>query len=184
MEGKWDSFIKNIGVLTIVATLAGSAVAFFIQRYDIIQQEEIQAKARERESKRVFLEKQAELYFEVVPLVSRLANAETVDQEDVRLFWQLYWGELGMVEDRSVESAMVLFGKSLNALLGKENNAECANGRQDISITLAHCIRKSLGYSWDVNLEDLNIDKCNEERFEKLDQICMQGAAESKVESK
>lgn len=68
----WDSLIKNIGVVVAVATLVGSAIAFFVQRADEI-------KAYKRESKRLYLEKQADIYFEVVPLVAKLANAESAE---------------------------------------------------------------------------------------------------------
>ena len=50
----WDSVIKNISVLTAVATLVGSAIAFFVQRGDEIQQRVLQAQVNERESKKVF----------------------------------------------------------------------------------------------------------------------------------
>ena len=106
----WDSVIKNISVLTAVATLVGGAIAFFVQRGDEIQQRVLQAQVNERDSKRVFLDKQAELYFEVVPLVSRLANIESADlikKEDESRFWHIFWGELGMVEDADVARAMV-----------------------------------------------------------------------------
>ncbi len=177
MEGKWDSFIKNIGVLTVVATLVGSAVAFFIQRYDIIQQGEIQAKARERESKLVFLEKQAELYFEIVPLVSKLANIKSprlIDKKDESRFWQIFWGELGMVEDANVARAMNFFGKSLNAFKKQiENEQQCAEYRKAISLTLSHCVRKSLGDNWGVQLEDLSINRCKDDVFAELQGVCL-----------
>ena len=39
----WDSFVKNVGVLTAVATLVGSAIVFFVQRGDDIEQRAIAA---------------------------------------------------------------------------------------------------------------------------------------------
>ena len=191
----WDSVIKNIGVLTAVATLVGSAIAFFGQRAAEIEDRKLQtevnerqAKVNERESKRIYLEKQAAIYFEIVPLVSKLANAESaelIEKGDEGRFWQIFWGELGMVEDTDVARAMDLFGVSLNAFQGRIDNRQCAKERQAISITLSHCVRKSLGDSWDVQLQDKTIRWCEEERLTKLRRICpMTGGGEGPTDSK
>ena len=82
-------------------------------------------------------DKQAELYFEVVPLVSKLANIESanlIKKEDESRFWHIFWGELGMVEDADVARAMDLFGASLNAFQGRVSNESCANQRKAISL--------------------------------------------------
>ncbi len=171
----WDKVVKNVGVLTAVATLVGSAIVFFIQRGDDIQQRVLQAQVNERESKRVFLEKQAELYFEVVPLVSKLANTESpdlIEKEDQTRFWHIFWGELGMVEDADVARAMDLFGASLNAFQGNTANAQCAKRRKAISLMLSHCVRKSLGDNWGVQLQDESINRCKPEAYTELRRIC------------
>jgi len=181
----WDSVIKNISVLTAVATLVGSAIAFFVQRGDEIQQRVLQAQVNERESKRVFLDKQAELYFEVVPLVSKLANIESanlIKKEVESRFWHIFWGELGMVEDADVARAMDLFGVSLNAFQGRVSNEPCANQRKAISLMLSHCVRKSLGDNWGVKLQDESINRCKADTYEELRKICplMKEGEESK----
>lgn len=174
-----DSVIKNISVLTAVATLVGSAITFFVQRADEIQQRLLQAQVNERESKRVFLEKQAELYFEVVPLVSKLANAEStdrIDQRDEARFWHIFWGELGMVEDADVARAMDLFGSSLEAFQGKMDNQACAEQRKAISLMLSHCVRKSLGNNWGVQLQDKSTNRCRSEVFAEFRRVCPMAA--------
>jgi hypothetical protein len=55
--------IKNFGIIATVVTLIGSAIAFFVQRGNDLEQRTIQAQAVERDSKKVFLNKQADLYF-------------------------------------------------------------------------------------------------------------------------
>ncbi len=181
----WDSAIKNIGVLTAVVTLVGSAIAFFVQRGDDIQQRLLQAQVNERESKAVFLEKQAELYFEVVPLVSRLANAESADltKGDERRFWHIFWGELGMVEDADVARAMDLFGTSLKALQGKIDNERCAKQRKAISLVLSHCVRKSLGDNWGVQLQDKSTNRCRPEVLVEMRRLCRLGEGEGSSEN-
>jgi hypothetical protein len=171
----WDSVVKNIGVLTAAATLVGSAIAFFIQRADDIEQKALQAEAVQRESKRVFLEKQAEIYFEMVPLVSRLANvnsASLIDEQDEKRFWELFWGELGMVEDVDVARAMDIFGQSLKDFQSRNPNSLCAEKRKSISLTLSHCVRKSLGENWGVDFRAEDLDWCTKKRFEDLNAWC------------
>lgn len=170
-----DSFVKNVGVLTAVATLVGSSIAFFVQRADDLEQSAIQARTNERESKKVFLDKQAELYFETVRLVSRLAVAKTPDEireNEERRFWELYWGELGMVEDVNVTRSMVRFGRSLQAFRGAISNEVCAAQRESISLTLSHCVRKSLGKNWGVDFDVDNQDQCTAESLSDLTKVC------------
>jgi len=171
----WDSFVKNVGVLATVATLIGGAIAFFAQRGDDIAQRKLQAEAALRESKKVFLEKQAALFFEAVPLVSRLAIAATPEEmvdKDERRFWELFWGELGMVEDVPVARSMDLFGRSLQAFRVDPDNV-CAAQRRSISLTLSHCVRKSLGANWGVDFgAGGGLDWCTDERFADLYRAC------------
>lgn len=170
----WDSFVKNISVLTAVATLVGSAVAFFIQRDGDLAQQALRARTAERESKLIFLNKQADIYFEAVRLVSSLANVESpelIDKKDERRFWELFWGELGMVEDVEVARAMDMFGQSLRAFQG--NGARpCADKRKSISLTLSHCVRRSLGNNWGVDFRAEDLDWCTEKRFAELNESC------------
>jgi hypothetical protein len=58
-------------------------------------------------------------------------------------FWTLYYGEMSLVEDAKVESAMVAFSFALNQ--GKTGHEL---GEQ--SLGLAHAIRDSLANSWGV----------------------------------
>src|SRR5262245_37283381 len=182
----WDSFVKNVGVLATVATLIGGAIAFFAQRSDDLAQRGLQAEAAQRESKKVFLEKQAELFFEAVPLVSKLAIAEkpeAMTETDQQRFWELYWGELGMVEDIPVARSMDLFGRSLKAFRDSGPDNACAARRKSISLTLSHCVRKSLGANWGVDFgaRDGSLDWCTDDRFVELDLAC-QGATKGEPE--
>lgn len=55
------------------------------------------------------------LYRQACTAADRLAQAADVEQvrHFQQQFWELYWGELAIVESPEVESAMVAFGKSL-----------------------------------------------------------------------
>lgn len=76
------------------------------------------------------------------------------------------------MEDADVAQAMDIFKESLIAFQGRNDNVSCAKERQAISLTLSHCVRKSLGHSWDVELQDTTIQWCKPKRLTKLRQIC------------
>jgi hypothetical protein len=121
-----------------------------------------QAETRRIEATRPYLERQLKLYTEATRVASRIATAdydsshdapddfsindvsdETVSINPLARFWELYWGELALVEDRRVEGAMKAFGDALIA------NAS-ADTLQRLSLSLAHACRESLAESWGV----------------------------------
>jgi hypothetical protein len=82
-----------------------------------------QARRREytvqvRESQKPFLERQLQYYFEAIKVSSQVATYQTGDKfEDAkRRFWEVYWGELSIVETADVEKYMVLIGETLRAV--------------------------------------------------------------------
>ena len=96
----WNFIIKGGSAAAAIATVAVSAAVFLVQRGQSIQD-------FKRETKRPFLEQQFELYGEAVAVASRLAYAAhengQLPEDDLRQFWELYWGPLAMVEDSRVE---------------------------------------------------------------------------------
>jgi hypothetical protein len=106
---------------------------------------------RGRESKRPFLEKQMELYFEACQVAARLVKHEQSPQQtnDVtERFWQLYWGELSLVESHEVKEIMVALGRVLDV------RAEACDAQvrrelvQDLAYQLAHACRASIAAGW------------------------------------
>jgi hypothetical protein len=61
-------------------------------------------------------------------------------------FWRLYWGPLGIVEDKPVEGAMIHFGQCL----GDEQS--CGTTLTQASLKLAHACRDLVSKSWDLGL--------------------------------
>jgi hypothetical protein len=57
-------------------------------------------------------------------------------------FWQLYWGELAIVEDKEVERAMVAYGRELNRWT--EDGSDPPPELRRLSLDLAHACRASL----------------------------------------
>jgi hypothetical protein len=105
------------------------------------------------DARRPFLDFQLKLYQEATKMASVLATSDDTKelQAAEARFWQLYWGELGLVEnggikseDGGVEGAMVRFGEELKKR-GKDRNL-----LTHLALGLAHTCRNSLAQSWNV----------------------------------
>ncbi len=103
------------------------------------------AGTRRIEATKPFLELQLKLYTEATQVAAVMATSE--DREERRRatarFWRLYWGELPLVEDTKVESAMKDLGDGLRASAVKEQ-------LEKLSLRLAHACRVSLDRSWGI----------------------------------
>jgi hypothetical protein len=101
-----------------------------------------EAERRRIEATRPFLERQLELYSEASRAAASIASGDpTVKAEAIVRFRMLYCGELAMVEDRGVETAMKAFSDALREGLTDEDLGE-------YSVNLAHACRESLAKSW------------------------------------
>ena len=147
-----------MGAVAAIGTVLYGLVVYLDQRKDQITdrrleiaQKLLENQALVRKSKMIFLKKQFELYVEAVSIVSRLANSNHYEnrRDDLQRFWQLYWGDLGMVEDPKVEQAMIAVGK----ILTTEDEIPLADKMsrlKNASLELSHCVSKSLEVSWGV----------------------------------
>ena len=103
-----------------------------------------------------FLREQLELVFEASEKVSTLANStdpETWSEAHER-FWVLYWGPLGLVEDRNVESCMVKAG-TIVPKPGAAIPALPLVALQDTSLRLSHAARDLILAGWNIDLPPL-----------------------------
>jgi hypothetical protein len=93
------------------------------------------------------LERQLKLYTEATQVVAIIATSDNREKlrEATDRFWQLYWGELAMVEDRQVEKAMKQLGDALSS------SSTDKNDKEQLSLRLAHACRVSLDKSWGIN---------------------------------
>lgn len=101
----------------------------------------------EFEARQPFLTRQLELYSEAAKVVVKIATSRDEGERETLedRFWELYWGELALVEDRDVEAAMVAFGEALKS--------DEPQGRlQSLSLDLARAIRTSLDRSWGIKV--------------------------------
>jgi hypothetical protein len=154
-----ELFIKAIGPLLVLAGLVFGVIQFQTTA-------ELDREAREnqyiqtleeaqREAKKPFYEEQLALYLEATNVTSRIAvplNEDDKRRAIVR-FWQLYWGQLALVESPEVASAMVAFKEVLQDTSLSEEIREKELKKH--TINLARKCRDSLRESWNVELLEI-----------------------------
>ena len=80
-----------------------------------------EADTRRIEATKPFLDLQLQHYIEITKIVSCLATSEDDREMEsaLKAFWQLYYGELALVEGPKVEAAMVKIGEELRRITAK-----------------------------------------------------------------
>jgi hypothetical protein len=133
-----ETVIKWLGVLIALGGFLWGVTSFMLTA-------RIQAEARRLESRKIFLDRQLELYTEATQVAATLATSTDAAKLETaqNRFWELYWGELSMVENRSVEGAMVEIHSCLNRNCTQED-------LQPLALKLAHACRDSLNQSWGI----------------------------------
>lgn len=128
-----------------IATVIGTVIAFFWGAYQFLLTQRGQAETRRVEASRPFLDKQLTLYTDATRAAATIATSKSPEEIAAARgkFFLLFWGELVMVEDRHVESAMVEFR---NALIAGKEGADL----EQLSLRLARACRNSLAESWGV----------------------------------
>jgi hypothetical protein len=117
------------------------------KRANEIAQRNKEIEAALREARKPFLERQQALYFEATSAASKLATLDGGTERDIarKRFYHLFWGELSVVEDELVESAMVRFKNTLDSYeRGQVERWEL----EQMSLNLAHSCRDSLARGW------------------------------------
>jgi hypothetical protein len=134
-----DAWVKALSLL-------GAAIAFAWGVIQFVAGQHSQAETRRIEATKPFLERQLKLYTEATQAAATLATSKSPQEVDAasKRFWNLYWGELALVEDRRVEAAMVQFGRALET-------GSASPQLQQASLALAHACRDSLAESWGVS---------------------------------
>ena len=128
-----------------ILTTIGAGVAFCWGAYQFLLTQRGQAETRRVEATRPFLDRQLKLYTDATQAASTMATSKSLEEVDAakNRFFQLFWGELVMVEDRRVESAMVDFRDAIHT--GKKGLQ-----LEQSSLRLARACRDSLAESWGV----------------------------------
>ncbi len=99
-----------------------------------------------------YLEKKLAWCEEAVDTTAKIATADVPDVTDTERFWQLYWGVMGLIENRDVTQAMVDFGEALKEAEpspdGAKNETTHLGGLTGKSLALAHACRAELSAEW------------------------------------
>lgn len=144
---------KTLKVFALVGAVGSFLWGVFVWRDDrqrereSAKEEQVRlAEARRIESTKPFLERQLKLYTEATEAASILSttNDKVKREKAQERFWQLYWGELAMVENKDVEAAMKHMGDALNSSASQGT-------LQRLSLDLARACRISLDSSWGIN---------------------------------
>jgi hypothetical protein len=116
--------------------------------------------ATEKQFRKPLWERQIDLYMAATQAASTLATTDPEREEWAAArarFWNLFWGELCVVEDDRVEAAMVKFGEYLDAFekAPGPDRPKLREMLKECSIILAHRCRESLGVTWKADLSSL-----------------------------
>ena len=129
-------------------------------REQLMEQSNRDFAAREQESKKRYWEEQNQIYREACDAAAAIAAADSLEEvkAERKKFRRLYWGIMSLVENRSVEGAMVDFGHGLDEWESTRVKPEDMVTR---AFTIAHCCRKSLQKTWSpVDIGDLKDERC------------------------
>lgn len=153
-SGRESSLVRYLPLLTTLVAVAG--FLFGIYQFKTQQDERLRAEkiSNDREFKKALWEKQLNYYLEAAQAASTLASFNENDGKDIQpertkarvRFWQLYYGELAIIEDPNVSDAMVKYGRCLRDYdLTKCNQSELKQHAR----VLAQACRNAVARSWD-----------------------------------
>lgn len=137
--------LKSIGsFITVISVVVGVVIS--VMNFRIAKEKE--AESRKIEAAKPFLELRQKLYLEALNSASVLASKSVHSEEEIvkakKRFSELYWGELSLIEESSIEQKMIAVAKS-------ENLSDSISPTQNATYNLAHAMRESLIKSWGVD---------------------------------
>jgi hypothetical protein len=146
----FDHWLKILGLFGALASFVWGVYQWRVKSDQELAQARFEADrvaaSRKIEATKPFLERQLKLYTEVSQVAATLStSSDTAERGRAnKRFWELYWGELALVENREVEVAMVEIGEALGRS-GPQSEL------QQLSLRLAHSCRTSLDRSWGIH---------------------------------
>lgn len=112
-------------------------------------------KAREKEFKKVFWERQLQTYGTASRLAAEMSTTSDHQKRDVAYaqFQEIYHGEMVLVEDVEVKDAMKHF---IEVFIDYRDDPGLQDEVEAAARALARKCRKSIAKTWDVDLQDLD----------------------------
>jgi hypothetical protein len=145
-----DSFFRYVSPILAILTFAWGIYTYRITTELQLQKTEAEAvrsaETRRIEASKPFLEKQLKLFTEATSVTAKIATSDNQDEINTarKRFFELYWGELGLVERGDVAGAMIAFKEALDA--GKPQLV-----LQPVALRLAHACRVELAAAWETD---------------------------------
>lgn len=145
----WSTLISALALLGAGFAAYISLVQYFDTREKEQKTFDLQVQTARIEAKKPFYAKYLDLCTEATNAAAIIASTSdskkrAAGESD---FWRLYWGQLAIVEDPQVESAMVVFGRCLHG--------ECDKDKEFLALDIAHSCRNGISAKWDLTLEAL-----------------------------
>jgi hypothetical protein len=146
----FTEFVTFLGVIGAVVSFVWAVWQWRDQAVRRLEAQQIEAagiaETRRIDATKPFLDRQLKLYTEATQVVAALATTHDVAETKraLKRFWQLYWGELALVENEEVEKAMVKVKEALNRGAQRQE-------LQSLSLNFAQACRVSLDRSWGIH---------------------------------
>ena len=127
--GRLEHVLKIVGTIVTVGGLLFALAQFIVSQA-------IEAQKPYLEKKLAWCEEAAN----TAAAISIRDRAQVTDKE--MRFWELYWGVMGLVENKEVTAAMIAFGKGLNGTIPEGASLKT------LSLAIAHACRQELARDW------------------------------------
>jgi uncharacterized membrane-anchored protein YhcB (DUF1043 family) len=156
-----ETIIKILQGLAIIVGIWATYYAYQKQNKENKQREIEQQQQTAKEFRKSFYEKQFQYYAEAVEATSILAT-EKIESEDYikakKSFERLFWGRLSIVEEKTVEAAMILFNNILETY-EQTPTAQIREKLRQASLKLAHDASKYTINVWVDSTERKNYNR-------------------------
>src|SRR5262245_46171795 len=116
----FDEWLKFLGLIGAIASFSWGVYQWRAKSTQELAQAKVEvnrlAASRKVEATKPFLERQLKLYTEASQVAAAIATTGDNSERSkaAKRFWELYWGELALVENQDVEAAMVALGDGLS----------------------------------------------------------------------
>src|SRR5258707_15869590 len=125
----------NCHELIKILPIIGAVIAFIVGVWKYIG-------TRNEEFRQKFWQKQFDVYVRATRAAAKIAIAPDIEsvKSERDEFWVLYLGELSILENLDVKTAMINYGKELTTFEGGKRNIDAL---EDLSYELARACRES-----------------------------------------
>ena len=127
--GRLEHVLKIVGTVVTVGGLLFALAQFIV--------------SQATEAQKPYLEKKLAWCEDAVETAAEISVRDRAQAADKELrFWELYWGVMGLVENKEVTAAMIAFGKGLHGTIPEGKSLKT------LSLDIAHACRQELAHDW------------------------------------